>query len=130
MHYSVPPHAEAKVVRCVKGAIYDVLLDLREGSPTYLHWVAETLSRDNGVALFVPEGVAHGFQTLEDETDVLYQMSEFFAPEGARGVAWNDPAFGIQSLGQRFVGSGSPVPCARAMKGRSDEQVTTDVVRA
>ncbi len=96
MHYSVPPHAEAKVVRCVKGAIYDVLLDLREGSPTYLHWVAETLSRDNGVALFVPEGVAHGFQTLEDETDVLYQMSEFFAPEGARGVAWNDPAFGIQ----------------------------------
>jgi dTDP-4-dehydrorhamnose 3,5-epimerase len=95
MHYSVPPHAEAKVVRCVKGAIYDVLLDLRLRSPTYLAWFAESLTRENGIALFIPEGVAHGFQTLEDESDVLYQMSEFYDPDCARGVRWNDPAFGI-----------------------------------
>jgi dTDP-4-dehydrorhamnose 3,5-epimerase len=96
MHYSVPPHAEAKLVRCIKGAIYDVLLDLRRGSHTYLAWFAETLTRENGVALFVPEGVAHGFQTLEDESDVLYQMSEFYDPNCARGVRWNDPAFAIR----------------------------------
>jgi dTDP-4-dehydrorhamnose 3,5-epimerase len=96
MHFSVPPYAEAKVVRCVKGAIYDVLLDLRDGSPTSGTWVAETLSRDNAIALFVPEGVAHGFQTLEDESDVLYQMTEFYDPACARGVRWNDPLFGIR----------------------------------
>ncbi len=96
IHYSVAPHAEAKLVRCVRGAVYDVLLDLREGSPTYLAWIAESLTRDNGVALFIPEGVAHGFQTLEDDSDVLYQMSEFYDPECARGVRWNDPAFGIR----------------------------------
>jgi dTDP-4-dehydrorhamnose 3,5-epimerase len=96
MHYSVPPHAEAKVVRCVKGGIYDVLLDLREGSATYLKWIGESLTRDNGVALFIPAGVAHGFQTLEDDSDVLYQMSEFYDPASARGVGWNDPTFGIR----------------------------------
>lgn len=96
MHYSVAPHTEAKVVRCVKGAIYDVLLDLRNGSPTYLAWIAAPLSRENGAALFIPEGVAHGFQTLEDESDVLYQMSEFYDPACARGVRWDDPAFGIR----------------------------------
>jgi dTDP-4-dehydrorhamnose 3,5-epimerase len=96
LHYSVPPCAEAKVVRCIKGEIYDVLLDLREESPTYLTWFAESLSRDNGVALFVPEGVAHGFQTLEEESDLLYQMSEFYDAECTRGVRWNDPAFGIR----------------------------------
>jgi dTDP-4-dehydrorhamnose 3,5-epimerase len=95
MHYSVPPHAEAKVVRCVRGAIYDVLLDLRAGSPTHLTWLAETLTADNGLALYVPEGVAHGFQTLEDQTDVLYQISEFYDPACARGARWDDPAFGI-----------------------------------
>ena len=95
MHYSVPPHAEAKVVRCVKGAIYDVLLDLRATSPSFRTWHAETLTADNGLAFYVPEGVAHGFQTLVDDTDVLYQMSEFFDPECARGVRWNDPAFDI-----------------------------------
>jgi dTDP-4-dehydrorhamnose 3,5-epimerase len=95
MHYSVVPHAEAKVVRCIKGAVHDVLLDLREGSPTYLKWIVERLSRENARALFVPEGVAHGFQALEDESDVFYQMSQFYDPECARGVRWNDPAFGI-----------------------------------
>lgn len=96
MHYSAPPHAEAKLVRCVAGAIYDVLLDLRPGSATYLSWVAAGLSRDNGIAMFVPEGVAHGFQTLEDASDVLYQMSEFHDASCARGVRWDDPAFGIR----------------------------------
>jgi dTDP-4-dehydrorhamnose 3,5-epimerase len=96
MHYSVPPHAEAKVVRCVRGAVYDVLLDLRADSPSYLSWFAETLTADNGLALYVPEGVAHGFQTLEDGSDVLYQMSEFYDPACARGVRWDDPAFAIE----------------------------------
>jgi dTDP-4-dehydrorhamnose 3,5-epimerase len=96
MHYSVLPAAEAKVVRCVRGAIYDVLLDLRSESATYLSWFAEVLTRDNGLALYVPEGVAHGFQTLEDGSDVLYMMSEFYDPACACGVRWDDPAFGIQ----------------------------------
>jgi dTDP-4-dehydrorhamnose 3,5-epimerase len=96
MHYSVPPHAEAKVVRCVRGAIYDVLVDVREGSPTFGAWVAETLTADNGLAFYVPEGVAHGFLTLEDQSDVLYQMTEFFEPSAARGVRWDDPAFGVR----------------------------------
>jgi dTDP-4-dehydrorhamnose 3,5-epimerase len=96
MHYAVAPHPEIKIVRCVRGAIYDVLLDLRTDSPTYSKWCARTLTADNGLALYVPEMVAHGFQTLEDASDVLYQMSEFHAPECARGVRWDDPAFGIQ----------------------------------
>jgi dTDP-4-dehydrorhamnose 3,5-epimerase len=95
MHYSVRPHAESKVVRCVRGAVYDVVLDLREESPTFRRWFAATLSADNGLAVYVPEGVAHGFQTLEPSSDVLYQMSEFYDPACARGVRWNDPAFGI-----------------------------------
>jgi dTDP-4-dehydrorhamnose 3,5-epimerase len=104
MHYSVPPAAEAKVVRCVRGAIYDVLLDLRSESPTYLAWFAEVLTRDNGLALYVPEGVAHGFQTLEDSSDVLYMMSEFYDPACARGVRWDDAAFGIQwPQGERIL---------------------------
>jgi dTDP-4-dehydrorhamnose 3,5-epimerase len=96
MHYTVPPHSETKVVRCVRGAIYDVLLDLRATSPSFLRWCAETLTADNGLALYVPKGVAHGFQTLVDGVDVLYQMSEFYDPACARGVRWDDPAFGIE----------------------------------
>jgi dTDP-4-dehydrorhamnose 3,5-epimerase len=95
LHYSVAPRAEAKVVRCVRGAVYDVLVDLRPGSPTYCAWCAETLTADNGVALYAPEGVAHGFVTLEDGTDMLYQMSETYDPACARGVRWDDPAFGV-----------------------------------
>jgi dTDP-4-dehydrorhamnose 3,5-epimerase len=96
MHYSVAPHAEAKVVRCVRGAVYDVLLDLRPGSATRGTWLSEVISADNGRALCVPEGVAHGFQTLEDDSDVLYAISEFYDPTLARGVRWNDPSFNIQ----------------------------------
>jgi dTDP-4-dehydrorhamnose 3,5-epimerase len=96
MHWSVAPHAEAKVVRCVRGAIHDVALDLRRESPTFRRWHAVTLTRDNGLALFVPEGVAHGFQTLEDESDVLYMITERYDPTCARGARHDDPAFGIR----------------------------------
>ena len=96
MHYQADPFPEAKLVRCTHGSIFDVVLDLRPGSPTYLAWRGFELTRTNRRALYVPAGCAHGFQSLEDETEVLYHMSEFFHPEQARGVRWNDPAFGIQ----------------------------------
>ena len=96
MHFQAAPHEEAKLVSCTRGAIYDVIVDLRPGSSTYHQHVAETLSADNGRMLYIPEGFAHGFQTLADDTEVFYQMSEFYDPESARGVRWNDPAFQIQ----------------------------------
>jgi dTDP-4-dehydrorhamnose 3,5-epimerase len=95
MHYQVEPHAEAKLVRCTMGAIYDVILDLRADSATFKQWLAVELTAKNRRMLFIPAGLAHGFQTLEDNTEVLYQMSEFYHPECARGVRWDDPAFGI-----------------------------------
>lgn len=95
MHWQAPPSAEAKLVRAVRGSVLDVIVDLRPGSPTYLQHVAVELTASNGQMLYIPEGFAHGFQTLEDETEVFYQMSEFHAPEQARGARWNDPAFGI-----------------------------------
>lgn len=96
MHFQADPHAEAKVVRCVRGKIHDIIVDLRPGSPTYCRWTAVELEARAGAALYVPEGFAHGFQTLEDDTEVHYLMSEFYAPESARGVRWDDPAFGIR----------------------------------
>jgi dTDP-4-dehydrorhamnose 3,5-epimerase len=96
MHYQAAPHAEAKVVRCTAGAIYDVALDLRPGSPTRGRWTAVELSAENRRALYIPEGVAHGFQSLVDGAEVLYLISVPQAPESARGVRWNDPAFGIE----------------------------------
>lgn len=95
MHFQVPPHAEAKVVRCTRGAIYDVVLDLRTSSPAYKSWIAVVLTSANRQMVYIPEGCAHGFLTLEDETEVFYQMSEFYNAESARGVRWNDPAFRI-----------------------------------
>ncbi len=95
MHLQLSPFAEAKLVRCTQGSIYDVIIDLREGSPTCLEWLAVELNAENHRALFVPEGFAHGFITLADETEVFYQMSEFYSPECSRGYRWNDPAFGI-----------------------------------
>ena len=95
LHYQVAPHAEAKLVRCTKGAIYDVALDLRKDSPTFKQWVAIELSASNHRMFYIPDGFAHGFQTLEDHTEVFYQMSEFYHPECARGVRWDDPTFGI-----------------------------------
>jgi dTDP-4-dehydrorhamnose 3,5-epimerase len=95
MHYQVAPYAEAKLVRCTRGAIYDVIIDLRRESATYKQHVSEVLSSNNYKALFVPEGFAHGFQTLEDNSEVFYQMSEFYSAEHQRGLRYNDPAFGI-----------------------------------
>ncbi len=95
MHYQLPPFAEAKVVRCTRGAIYDVIIDLRRESPTFRQHFGITLTPENRSMLYVPEGFAHGLLTLADETEVLYLISEFYAPEYARGVRWNDPAFGI-----------------------------------
>ena len=96
MHYQAKPYEEAKLVRCTRGAVYDVIIDLRADSRTYLRWEAVELNEDNRRMLYVPEGVAHGFQTLEDGTEVFYQMSEAYRPEYARGVRWNDAAFGIR----------------------------------
>src|SRR5258708_5969738 len=95
MHYQASPCAETKLVRCTKGAIYDVVLDLRPQSTTFKKWIAVILTAENRNAVYVPEGLAHGFLTLEDETEVLYQMSEFYNTESARGVRWDDPAFQI-----------------------------------
>jgi dTDP-4-dehydrorhamnose 3,5-epimerase len=96
MHYQVPPHAEAKLIRCTRGAIWDVALDLRPESQTFGRHVGMELTADNQKALYIPEGVAHGFQTLEDGTEVFYQMSEFYAPDAGRGVRFDDPAFAIR----------------------------------
>ena len=96
LHYQDSPHGEAKLVRCTSGAVLDVALDLRPDSPTYLRWQATELSQENGHALFIPAGCAHGFQTSCDASEVLYQMSVPFEPSAARGVRWNDPAFGIE----------------------------------
>lgn len=95
MHYQASPHEEAKLVRCTRGAIYDVALDLRPGSATLRQWAATGLSADNRRMFYVPEGCAHGFQTLEDDTEIFYQISTPFHPESSRGVRWNDPAFAI-----------------------------------
>ncbi|NLE26759.1 MAG: dTDP-4-dehydrorhamnose 3,5-epimerase [Clostridiaceae bacterium] len=95
MHYQIAPYEEAKLVSCISGCIYDVILDLREDSLTFKQWQAFELSASNHRMLYIPEGVAHGFQTLQDETTVFYQMSEFYHPECARGVRWDDPAFAI-----------------------------------
>jgi dTDP-4-dehydrorhamnose 3,5-epimerase len=95
LHYQAAPHAEAKLVRAVRGQIFDVAVDLRRGSPTEGRWTSAELSADNARALLIPDGVAHGFLTLEPDTDVLYQISPAFQPGHDAGVRWDDPAFGI-----------------------------------
>lgn len=95
MHLQIEPYAEAKLVRCTQGAIYDAIIDLRPDSETFKQWIAIELTCANRRALYVPEGFAHGFQTLEDNTEVFYQMSQFYAPECSRGYPWNDPSFQI-----------------------------------
>jgi dTDP-4-dehydrorhamnose 3,5-epimerase len=95
MHWQQAPHAEAKVVRCTMGAIYDVIIDLRPDSATFKSYEALLLTPENRTMLYIPEGCAHGFLTLLDNTEVFYQMSEFYHPENQTGVRWNDPAFGI-----------------------------------
>jgi len=96
MHWQAKPHEEAKVVCCTRGAVHDVIVDLRRDSPAYRRWEAFELSAANRRMLYIPEGVAHGFQSLEDHTDLFYLMSESYHKEAERGVRWNDPAFGIR----------------------------------
>ena len=106
LHLQLPPYAEAKLIRCIRGAIYNVILDLREGSPTFLQWYAVELSDENYTSLFIPSGLAHGFLTLYDETEVFYQTSELYAPESIMGVRWNDRQFNIRWPGEvRMISS-------------------------
>jgi dTDP-4-dehydrorhamnose 3,5-epimerase len=95
MHYQAAPKAEAKLVRCTTGSIYDVVIDLRPESPMFKRWIAVVLTAQLRNMIYIPEGCAHGFLTLEDKTEIFYQMSESYSPELARGVRWNDPAFQI-----------------------------------
>ena len=96
MHYQAPPHEEAKLVRCTAGAIYDVIVDLRPESSTFTEWIGAELTADNHRMLYVPERCAHGYITLEDAAEVMYQVSAFYAPEAERGVRYDDSAFNIQ----------------------------------
>ena len=95
MHYQVHPNEEAKLVHCFKGKIFDVVIDLRSNSKTYLQKFEIELDSEDNKSLFIPEGFAHGFQTLDDDTDIYYQISQFFKPESARGILWNDSFFNI-----------------------------------
>jgi dTDP-4-dehydrorhamnose 3,5-epimerase len=96
MHYQQEPFREVKVVRCIAGAIFDAIVDLRPDSSTYRQWTGVELSAQNGRSLYVPEGFAHGYLTLTENTEVFYQVSEFYSPGYERGIRWNDPAFRIQ----------------------------------
>jgi len=95
MHYQKSPHAELKIVRCIRGACFDVAVDLRKDSPTYLQWHSEILTEENSYALYIPEGFAHGFQTLEPDTELLYLHTEFYTPNSEDGIRFDDPAIGI-----------------------------------
>ena len=95
IHYQIAPHEEAKLVTCTRGAFYDVVVDLRQHSSSFKQWIGIELTADNHKMVYVPEGCGHGFQTLRDDTEVFYQMSEFYAPDCARGVRWDDPSFRI-----------------------------------
>jgi dTDP-4-dehydrorhamnose 3,5-epimerase len=106
MHYQADPHGESKLIRCLRGAIFDVAVDLRPDSPTYRRWHGVELSAENRRALYLPIGLAHGFQTLTDGCEVLYQMGSPYVPDAARGVRWDDPAFGIdwpEAPGERTI---------------------------
>ena len=103
LHYQEAPHEESKLVRCTSGAIFDVAVDLRPDSPTFRGWVGVELSADNRLALYIPEGCAHGFLTLEDAAEVHYQMTKHYVPDAGRGVRWDDPAFGIEWPGEVAV---------------------------
>ena len=95
MHYQLAPNAETKIVRCIKGALFDVIIDLRPDSPTYMQHFGVELSADNRLMLYVPKGFAHGFVTLQDDTEAFYFVDEFYAPDVERGIRWNDPTFQI-----------------------------------
>jgi dTDP-4-dehydrorhamnose 3,5-epimerase len=105
LHYQADPHPEAKLVRCTMGAVYDVIVDLRPRSPTFRQWAAIELSASNRRMIYVPVGFAHGFQTLADDTELFYQMSDYYFPELAHGVRWDDPALGVAwpPCGERVI---------------------------
>ena len=96
IHYQIAPHEEVKVVRCIQGIIYDVIVDLRTESPSYLQWTGYELSADNRKMIYIPENFAHGYLTLADDTEVFYQVSQFYAPGSEAGIRWNDPAINIK----------------------------------
>ena len=96
MHYQTRPYEEAKLVRCTKGELFDVIIDLRPNSSTFKSYFSVVLNDENRMMLYIPEGFAHGFQTLADNTEIFYQMSQFYSPDHSAGVRWNDPAFGIK----------------------------------
>lgn len=96
LHFQREPHAEVKLVRCARGSLYDVIVDLRPDSPSFRRWTAVELSAENRLALYIPKGLAHGFQTLDDSTEVVYAISERYEPTAAAGARWDDPAFGIE----------------------------------
>lgn len=95
LHYQLSPYAETKLVRCTKGAIYDVIIDLRSHSPTFRHWIGVELTEDNYRMLYVPEGFAHGYQTLQDNSEVVYHVSQCYVPNAEHGIRWDDPSFEI-----------------------------------
>lgn len=113
LHFQVPPHAQAKLVRVLRGSIYDVAVDLRAGSPTYGRWTAATLTAEHGEQVFVPRGFAHGYCTLEPDTEVAYKVDEFYAPDCERGLIWNDPTLAIDW----------PVAAAEAVLSDKDRQL-------
>ncbi len=96
LHYQIRPHKEVKLVHCPQGAIYDVILDMRPDSPTYLEWVSVELTAENRKMLYIPGEFAHGYQTLADDTEVFYQVAQFYAPDFERGIRWDDPTFQIE----------------------------------
>lgn len=95
MHYQISPYAEVKLVRCTRGALYDVIIDFRQSSPTYKQWIGVELTQDNYTMLYVPEGFAHGYQTLQAHTEIIYQVSQFYTPNSEAGLRWNDPSLNI-----------------------------------
>ncbi len=105
LHYQLPPHAQGKLVRVVRGAVWDVAVDIRKDSPTFGQWVAQELTEYSHKQLWIPPGFAHGFVVLSDSADVLYKTTNYYAPQSDRGIAWNDPDLGIHwpDLGMEFV---------------------------
>lgn len=135
LHLQLPPFAEAKLIRCIRGAAYHVILDLRAGSPTFLQWCAVELSDENYISLFLPCGLAHGFLTLYDETEVFYQTSEFYTPESILGVRWNDRQFNIRWPAEVRVISNKDqnIPdfdSTRLAGIRYEENLNTDAIHA
>jgi dTDP-4-dehydrorhamnose 3,5-epimerase len=123
MHFQWPPSREGKLVRCVRGKIFDVLLDLRPGSPAYLEHRGVVLDEEERNAVFIPPGIAHGFQTLVDRTEVFYQMTDFFAPDLNAGVRWDDPAFGISWPIPAPTMSERDAACARFDRGSFEAEL-------